>query len=68
MFIFLTLVFALCIIVADSCFFPRNDTSQKDISFLLAVNQKVLTVIKAFTLNLFCEMLGNPYCTNFTKA
>jgi len=54
MFIFHTLVFALCIIVEDSCFSSRNDTSQKDISFLLTVNQKVLAVIQAFKLELFC--------------
>jgi len=58
MFIFHTLVFALCIIVPDSCFFPRYDTAQKDINFLLTVNQKVLAIIQAFKLQLLCEVLG----------
>jgi hypothetical protein len=58
MFIFHTLVFALCIIVSDSYFFPRYDTSQKDINFLLTVNQKVLAIIQAFKLELLCEVLG----------
>jgi len=67
MFIFHTLVFALCIILADSCFFPRNDTSQKDISFLLTVNQKVLEVIQAFKLELFCEVLGTHLAQTLQK-
>jgi hypothetical protein len=67
MFTFHTLAFALWITAAHSCFVPRDGTSQKDITFVLIVNQKVLAVIQSFAHVLFCEVLGNPSCTNLQK-
>jgi hypothetical protein len=46
---------------------PRNYTFQKNISFLLTVNQKVLAVIQAINLELFREVLGTNLAQTLQK-
>jgi len=68
MFIFHTLVFALCIIVEDSHFSSRNDTSQKRHQLPSDSESKgagSYPSIYARALNVRCL---EPICTNFTKA
>lgn len=68
MFIFRTLVFALCITEEDSCYPPRNDTSQKRHQLPSDSASKDTGSYSNIYARALMWGAWNPTCTNFTKA
>jgi hypothetical protein len=65
---FHTLLLVLQITVVEPCFFPSNKASQKVVTFVFFMIQKVLADTQVLVLVLFYKVLGKPSCTNFMKA
>jgi hypothetical protein len=54
--------------MVDPCFVASDDASQKGVTFLTVAVKKASADGQTYAFVLFCELFGNPSCTNLMKA
>jgi hypothetical protein len=58
----LTLMFALYLVVMDPCFITSGLVTQKGITILVMAVQRAITDVQTITCMLFCELFWIPPC------